>query len=287
MDVLETMTCAQFATRLGEGEFDGGETAVVASTSSAELAERLEAEAWERGIGPKVLVLVYDDIDIGADLAIPEGANVFGPDKARAVVSFANDWAGEAERFLAVCDGGVSRSAAVRAAVSRICAGDDLACWTDLRYRPNVLVHYRLLQAAGITLPHEQVASRVALKQRLLDCKTGGRRIHGMHLVEHAWEAMAAGTKDVELRLLDEKLASIRPGDAVVFGQIEGAGILVASVESLHAYGSFRQLFRDWPDAVARAGFADEDEGIEAVEGVYGLEPGPVLAICIGFDEPA
>lgn len=281
MDILETKTCAEFAELLGKGVFDGGDTAVVASTWSAELANRLEAMAWERGIGSKVLVLVYDDIDIDSDLVVPDASKAFNPDQARAVVSFANDWMGVVDCFLAVCDGGNSRSAAIRAAVSRIWAGEDLMCWVDPKHRANVLVYYRLLQAAGVTLSSEQLQFRVVLKRHLLDCKTRGRRIHGMHLVDGAWTAMASGRKDVELRLLDQKRAAIRPGDVIVFERVATPNILVANVESLHAYGSFRQLFRDWPDAVSRAGFADEGEAVETMEDIYGPSPGPVLAICI------
>ena len=282
MEILETVTCAEFARLLDKGEYDDGEVAVVASTSSEELSERLTATAWERGIGPKILVLVYDDIDFGDDLATPEGDNAFSPDQARAVVSFANDWAGEVGCFLPVCDGGVSRSAAVRAAVSRICEGEDLACWTDPRFRPNVLVYYRLLQASGVTLSREQVGMRLALKERLLDCKVRGRGIHGMHLIDEAWEAMCSGGKDIELRLLDQKRACIRPGDTLVFERTSQPEVLLATAKSLHAYGSFAQLFREWPEAVQRAGFANEDEALLAMEDIYGPQPGAVLAMDLG-----
>ena len=46
------------------------------------------------------------------------------------------------------CDDGQSGSAAIAAAWTRICGGDDLAYWLDPRkYYPNALVYARMLAA--------------------------------------------------------------------------------------------------------------------------------------------
>ena len=279
MEILDTMTCEEFSRRLRDGEWDDGDTAVIVSTSSESMAESIEDVAYAHGIARNLLTLVYHDVEFSLELTEPTGEGAFNPGHARAAWSFLSNC--PCERLLPVCDGSVSRSAAIRAAAARLLDGDDLHCWIDLRYRPNVLVYYRMLQAAGVALGRTQIARRLRLNRMLLDCKVFGRPVYGMHLVDGAFRAIEAGEKDVELRQLDEKRALLRPGDALVFQHCDTGEVLLASVRSLHAYGSFEQLFEEWPDAVRRAGFTDAAEAVSAMTGVYCESSMLALAICV------
>ena len=96
----------------------------------------------ERYPVPRVLRLCFDDAtDTGY------WQNLITPEQAVAVRDFALSLPADVELLIVHCTEGVSRSAAVAAAVLDGMGGDAGWVWRDARYRPNPLV-YRLVREA-------------------------------------------------------------------------------------------------------------------------------------------
>ena len=91
-----------------------------------------------------VLRLSFVDAETPSDQYAEDA--LFSPNHATKIWDFVYDHRPRIERILAHCDAGVSRSAAVAAAIARVFNGDD-AEFSSGRYRPNPRV-YRMLLAA-------------------------------------------------------------------------------------------------------------------------------------------
>ena len=132
-------------------------TAVVACTSDDAVAAGLAGHAC-------VLVLAFDDI------THPDRRRAFKPGHARQIARFveaAAEGDPPAKRIVAACDGGMSRSAAVAAALRLRFGQDDTPIWGDPAYRPNPLVFRTLLEALHIDMPPGAIEERLARSERV------------------------------------------------------------------------------------------------------------------------
>lgn len=93
----------------------------------------------------RVLRLAFDDDEPGYDAVYPDGrrAILIDADTARAIAVFADTAPGP---VVVNCQGGVSRSAAVAAALIRASGGDDGIIWKTKC--PNAYVYRLVLEAA-------------------------------------------------------------------------------------------------------------------------------------------
>ncbi len=64
-----------------------------------------------------------------------------------------------------------------------------------------------------------------------------------MKLWLNPWEAMAAGTKTVELRLLDEKRKRIKAGDTILFTCSKTGQVLRTEVVDVRVFPDFAALY--------------------------------------------
>ena len=80
-----------------------------------------------------VLYLFFDDEVIGN--------NTFSNEQAERIVRFVDAWKSKVERLVVHCDAGVSRSAAVCAAMKRYLGFDNQDIFTSQQYEPNPLVY--------------------------------------------------------------------------------------------------------------------------------------------------
>lgn len=85
-----------------------------------------------------VLYLFFDDEVVGD--------NTFSDEQAEQVIRFVDVWKSAVERLVVHCDAGVSRSAAVCAAMKRHLGFDDQDIFTSRQYEPNPLVYATLMQ---------------------------------------------------------------------------------------------------------------------------------------------
>ncbi|MBE6529737.1 MAG: ASCH domain-containing protein [Ruminococcaceae bacterium] len=67
---------------------------------------------------------------------------------------------------------------------------------------------------------------------------------HQMNLAHEPFEKIKSGTKTIEMRLFDEKRAAIRPGDIIVFTDLETKQALSCAVRQLYRYPDFAELYR-------------------------------------------
>ncbi len=80
---------------------------------------------------------------------------------------------------------------------------------------------------------------------------------HKMRLVGFAFEAIKNGTKDIEVRLNDEKRRLINVGDTIIFTNLDTSEELNVSVVNLYRYDTFKELFDAFPHK--RLGLKDND----------------------------
>ncbi|HIR02252.1 MAG TPA: hypothetical protein IAA69_08350 [Candidatus Aveggerthella stercoripullorum] len=273
----ETMPTKRFMVDLACGRFDSQDdmhTVAVVATSSHDDAEVIREVAGYRGIAKSVLVSEFDDVSNSQrPTAITEEA-------AAAIHRFLASWDFESTRFLFVCDGSVSRSAAMLCAWMRLCGEDDLPLWADAQNcSPNVLVYGRLLAAGGEQLSEAQLSERELLKDMVLGCKVAGRKSHAMHLLEKPWRQIRDGEKRCELRRLDAKRKAVAPGDLVVFSR---AGLpdelLVVRVTECRTAGSIEKLLLD-DDVLSASGFATLEDAVAGMGEIYGDDPYEALGI--------
>lgn len=119
---------------------------VISITSAADDEAPLRKN--ENCIG--ILRLSFPDADAPTD-QFPEAA-LFSEDDATRIWNFVREHQTAVERILIRCDAGVSRSAAVGAALSKVLNDDDSEFFGG-RYRPNARVYKMLLEAkARITV---------------------------------------------------------------------------------------------------------------------------------------
>lgn len=88
-----------------------------------------------------VLQVAFDDVD---DPRIGGITN----EQAREVWAFIKKVRPEIQVLVCQCGEGISRSSAVAAAAFKILFGDDSLYFTHAKFRPNLLVHSRILKAA-------------------------------------------------------------------------------------------------------------------------------------------
>ena len=67
---------------------------------------------------------------------------------------------------------------------------------------------------------------------------------HQMNLAHEPFAKIKSGTKTIEMRLFDEKRAAIRPGDIIVFTDLETNQALSCAVRQLYRYPDFDELYR-------------------------------------------
>ena len=85
-----------------------------------------------------VLRLVFEDVD-------NEERQAMSDDQANQVAEFVNEWLDEVKILVIHCEMGMSRSAAVGAAISKVVNGDDMLFYQF--YTPNALVFRKVLEA--------------------------------------------------------------------------------------------------------------------------------------------
>ena len=104
--------------------------------------------------------------------------------------------------------------------------------------------------------------------------------IHKMRLVNFAFEAIKNGTKDIEVRLNDEKRQLIEVGDKIEFTNLDSGEVIIADVINLYHFDTFSDLFdsfersklglKDTDNADIMYEFYTEDE--EKKYGALGIE---------------
>ena len=70
--------------------------------------------------------------------------------------------------------------------------------------------------------------------------------VHKMRLVNFAFMAIKKGTKDIEVRLNDEKRQLIHIGDLIEFTNIDTSKKLVVKVIDLYKFDNFSDLFNSF-----------------------------------------
>jgi len=93
----------------------------------------------------EALQLAFDDIEPMPDGLTLPGARLMTDEQARAIGRFASRHAGEVEVFICQCDAGVSRSAAIAAALCEAFGGDPARFFRD--FEPNRYVYRKVLEA--------------------------------------------------------------------------------------------------------------------------------------------
>lgn len=278
-----TMPTKRFMADLACGRFDGQggmSTVVVVATSYHDDAEVIREVAGYRGIAESVLVSEFDDV------SNPQRPTAITEEAAAEIHGFLASRDFENTRFLFVCDGSVSRSAAMLCAWMRLCGEDDLPLWVDVQdYSPNVLVYGRLLAAGGVQLSEAQMSERELLKDMVLSCKVSGHKSHAMHLLEKPWKQIRDREKRCELRKLDAKRKAIAPGDLVVFSQVGLPDeLLVAQVTECRAAGGIEELLLD-DDVLGASGFATLEDAVAGMSEIYGGDSYEALGIFLDVSD--
>ncbi len=67
--------------------------------------------------------------------------------------------------------------------------------------------------------------------------------LHRMKLRREPFASMAAGKKNVELRLHDEKRQVVLPGDTIEFTQVQTGQVLLAMVTGKRVFADFAGLY--------------------------------------------
>ena len=106
-------------------------TAVISINTSWERPARI-IKTQENGV-LAVLWLFFDDVT--------GGPNSFNEEHAENIIRFIDYWRDSVDILLVHCDAGISRSAAVCAAVKRYLGFDDMDIFNSKEYDPNQLVY--------------------------------------------------------------------------------------------------------------------------------------------------
>lgn len=94
---------------------------------------------------------------------------------------------------------------------------------------------------------------------------------HQMKLAAGSFDKISNGHKVVESRLFDEKRQKINIGDYLEFSSNDNlAKKIVVQVEALYRYGSFEDLFSDFPPEYF--GGASKKELLEKIRNIYSSE---------------
>lgn len=72
-------------------------------------------------------------------------------------------------------------------------------------------------------------------------------RIHYMKLQPKPFHQIKNGSKEIEMRLYDEKRQKIKVGDRIKFTNIENGETIETTVEKLYVFSSFKELYQKIP----------------------------------------
>lgn len=82
--------------------------------------------------------------------------------------------------------------------------------------------------------------------------------VHKMRLVDFAFKAIKNGTKDIEIRLNDEKRQLIKIGDKIEFKNLDTDEVIIVDVINLYHFDSFADLFDNFKRD--RLGLKEDDK---------------------------
>ncbi len=90
-----------------------------------------------------------------------------------------------------------------------------------------------------------------------------------MRLLPRYFYELEKGTKYIEIRCNDEKRQKIKPGDQIIFENMETGKKIKVEVIKIEKYTSFEKLIRSYP--IEAFGFHDTsvDDAIRAVDLIY------------------
>lgn len=102
-----------------------------------------------------VLYLEFYDIDMLSitnagykhDIQKSGGKGLFTDDQAIQVVDFINEMKGKIEVLVCHCEGGISRSSGMAAAINLTINGSDREIFNNVKYLPNMFVYRKVLNA--------------------------------------------------------------------------------------------------------------------------------------------
>lgn len=94
--------------------------------------------------------------------------------------------------------------------------------------------------------------------------------IHKMKLSDKPFQKIINGDKIIESRLYDEKRQQINIGDQIEFSYNDTEEKVITRVKALYRYGSFEDLFSDFPSEYF--GGNSKDELIREIEMFYSKE---------------
>lgn len=139
-----------------------------------QLPERIDSAAVLFSSYPKPNVLTKDDLFLNVDdVTNPSRPTAFTKEDASTVVSFLKKT--NASRFYICCDGGVSRSAALAAALLFVSNGSDGEIWGDAKFHPNPLIYSIMRSTLGCPCEDEELSRKVLENETAL-----ARKIHQM-----------------------------------------------------------------------------------------------------------
>ncbi|MBR6689335.1 MAG: RNA-binding protein [Clostridia bacterium] len=81
--------------------------------------------------------------------------------------------------------------------------------------------------------------------------------VHQMRLQDSPFNSIKAGTKDIEMRLYDEKRRAIKPGDIIEFTNIVTDEKISAEVYALHIFATFKDMYLAFDKT--RLGYAESE----------------------------
>ncbi len=109
------------------------------------------------------------------DVTNPLRRGSFKLQQAQAIARFVESH-NAASRLFVCCDGGVSRSAAVAAAIMYASTGNDEAFWLNSSFRPNPLVYSLTREALGFPCEENSLQVKIARNEDALKRKIESRR---------------------------------------------------------------------------------------------------------------
>lgn len=125
------------------------ETSVIISIRSTWDKEEPKIYADDKNRVLAVLPLSFDDVEREDDERYcREHNNTFAMSKQDGcnIADFVNLWYDKTDRIIVHCDGGVSRSAGVAAAIMRVKEGDDFPVFDNRNKHPNMTCYLRTLK---------------------------------------------------------------------------------------------------------------------------------------------
>lgn len=108
--------------------------------------------------------------------------------------------------------------------------------------------------------------------------------IYEMKLNAEAFQKVKAGTKTVEIRLLDEKRKKLKAGDEINFFKLpEKSETIIVKVKKLERFTSFRKMFKTIDKKLfGHDGLATEQQ-LERMYGIYTKEEEEKLGVLAIF----